>query len=219
VGYDIVVRGLGVAGSTLAYAASRAGFRVLGFDLASSYRKACGDVVTLRGYTWEVIRATGSLLTFVKRYSIRVGGVEAACIDFHRPVWAVVDKSKLVNELRAMAKSEGAELRVGKTREVDGARLVVDARGPYAHSLDRTVLTLRFIARARWEPSLALIDFDPHNVGFYWVFPMDDDGRIINIGSGFERVTNARVLEKLTLKYYKSTWGGPLEVLDVRGPL
>jgi flavin-dependent dehydrogenase len=84
---DILIHGLGVAGTTLAYLTSKLGFRVVGLDVAPYYRKACGDVVTLRSYTWELLRATGSVLTFARRFEVRVGGVEVAYLNLG-PVWA-----------------------------------------------------------------------------------------------------------------------------------
>ncbi|MFN4045950.1 MAG: NAD(P)/FAD-dependent oxidoreductase, partial [Acidilobaceae archaeon] len=105
--YDITVAGLGVAGSTLAYHASKHGFKVAGYDVAPTYRKACGDVVSVRGETWGIVRETGSMLTGVKKFSITAGGVEVAYIDVGSPIWVIVDKSKLVNTLRELAASLG----------------------------------------------------------------------------------------------------------------
>ena len=87
----ITVHGLGVAGSTLAYIASRMGFKVIGLDIAPRYRKACGDVVTLRGYTRELLKATGSILTFARSFEVKVGGVEVAYIDLRSPsgLWLI----------------------------------------------------------------------------------------------------------------------------------
>ncbi len=212
---DVAIYGLGVAGATLAYLASRAGFKVVGLDMSPVYRKACGDVVTLRGYTWELLRATGSLLNIVRRFEVRVGGVEVAYLDLG-PVWAMVDKPKLVNTLRSMAVVEGARVTVGKGVPGAGvASIVVDARGPYAHNPGGSVLTVRLIAKARWEDDLALLDFDPANIGFYWVFPLGD-GRV-NMGSGFKRVGDGSLLKLLTLRYYRRLAGEDPVVLDVRG--
>jgi flavin-dependent dehydrogenase len=99
----------------------------------------------------------------------------------------VVDKPKLVNTLRSMAEAEGAKIVKGKgAPEAGSDGVVVDARGPYAHNLNESVLTVRFIAKARWDDDSALLDFDPANLGFYRVFPLGD-GRI-NMGAGFKKV-------------------------------
>ncbi len=216
VGGDVVIYGLGVAGSTLAYLASSMGFKVTGFDMAPRYGKACGDVVTLRGFTWEVLRVTGSILEFVRRFEIRVGGVEVAYIDFKEPVWAMVDKPKLVNTLRSMAEADGARVIRGRGRpRADPRAFVVDARGPYAHSPGYSVLTVRVVAKARWEHDLALIDFDPWNLGFYWIFPLDDNR--INLGVGLASVGDGGILKELALKYYRRLAKTDPIVLDVRG--
>jgi flavin-dependent dehydrogenase len=212
---DILIHGLGVAGATLAYLTSKLGFKVVGLDVAPYYRKACGDVVTLRSYTWELLRATGSVLTFARRFEVRVGGVEVAYLNLG-PVWAVVDKPKLVNTLRSMAEAEGAKIVKGKgAPEAGSDGVVVDARGPYAHNLNESVLTVRFIAKARWDDDSALLDFDPANLGFYWVFPLGD-GRI-NMGAGFKKVEDGGLLKALTLKYYRRLTSENAQVLDVRG--
>lgn len=216
-GFDVVVCGLGVSGSSFAYLASRFGFRVLGFDVAPFYGKACGDVVTIRGFTWWFLRVTGSVLAFVRRFDVRVSGSTVAFVEFKGPVWAMVDKGVLVNTLRSMAEGEGATIRVGKLSCSRGPGLRVDARGPYAHDLSYSILTLRFKARARWEPELALIDFDVGNLGFYWIFPLDDEGRLVNIGAGFKRVRDARLLAGMVKAYYRRVTGGNLEILDTRG--
>ncbi|MFZ8793566.1 MAG: hypothetical protein ACO2O2_06755, partial [Acidilobaceae archaeon] len=188
---------------------------VVGLDVAPYYRKACGDVVTLRSYTWELLRATGSILTFARRFEVRVGGIEVAYLNLG-PVWAMVDKPKLVNTLRSMAEAEGAKIVKGKgAPEAGSDGVVVDARGPYAHNLNESVLTVRFIAKARGDDDSALLDFDPANLGFYWVFPLGD-GRV-NMGSGFRRVGDGRLLKLLTLRYYRRLTGGDPVVLDVRG--
>ncbi len=49
--------------------------------MSPAYRKACGDVVTLRGHTWELLRVTGSVLNIIRRFEVRVGGVEVAYLD------------------------------------------------------------------------------------------------------------------------------------------
>jgi flavin-dependent dehydrogenase len=213
----ITVHGLGVAGSTLAYIASRMGFKVIGLDIAPRYRKACGDVVTLRGYTRELLKATGSILTFARSFEVRVGGVEVAYIDFKEPVWAMVDKPKLVNTLRYMAEVEGAKILAGRGRIEGGRGLVVDARGPYSHRLEDTVLTVRLIAKTRWEPGLALIDFDVENMGFYWVFPLDDDGSLVNLGVGLMSVRDGSLLKALALRYYRRLRGLEPGVVDFKG--
>jgi flavin-dependent dehydrogenase len=84
---DILIQGLGVAGATLAYLTSKLGFRVVGLNVAPYYRMACGDVVTLRSHTWELLRAAGSILTFARRFKVRVGGIEVAYLNLG-PAWA-----------------------------------------------------------------------------------------------------------------------------------
>lgn len=215
--HDITVAGLGVAGSTLAYQASRHGFKVAGYDVAPIYRKACGDVVSVRGETWRIVKETGSMLTGVKKFSIRVGGTEVAYIDVGGPVWVVVDKSKLVNTLRELAASLGASIFRGKLSRLDNVEgIAVDARGPYSRGLEDAVITFRVIAECVWEPDTALIDFNVKNRGFYWVFPADADGRLVNLGAGFEKVKDGGLLRRLTLAYYRRVCDAR-RILDERG--
>ncbi len=215
--YDITIAGLGVAGSTLAYYASKHGFKVSGYDVAPTYRKACGDVVSVRGETWRIVRETESMITSVKKFSIGAGGVEVAYIDMGSPIWVVVDKSKLVKTLRELASSLGASIFKGKLSSLHSFKnIVVDARGPYSRSLEETVTAFRVIAECIWEPDMALIDFNVKNRGFYWVFPADAEGKLVNLGAGFETLKNGGLLRKLTLAYYRRVCG-PRRIMDERG--
>ncbi|MEM0497263.1 MAG: NAD(P)/FAD-dependent oxidoreductase [Acidilobaceae archaeon] len=207
-----------MAGSTLAYHSTLLGYDTIGYDITPYYKKACGDVLTIRDTTLRLLKATSSERAFVKNFSIRVNGREVSYLSFRSPIWAIMDKSKFVNTLREMAESNGAKIINKKGYpEVRGDSIVVDARGPYAWSLNSSILTYRLVAKASWEPETALIDFNVKRSGFYWVFPIDSDGRIINIGVGLTGVSNGRVLKKLVMRYYERIAKDSLIVIDERG--
>ncbi len=213
---EIVVAGLGVAGATLAYYAALRGFDVEGYDPAPNYMKACGDAVTLKPLTRRLVEETGSVVGGVKRYLIAVNGQVVSEFTFTSPVWAIVDKGRLVMGLREMAVSEGARLSLRHWRGERGVA-TVDARGPYSSSIKEAVFLYRVIAPSMgsWDDDTALLDFNVRERGVYWIFP-SGDGRV-NVGAGFESLWNAGAIESRLKRYYKAFTGAPLEPVDRRG--
>jgi len=217
-GHDIVVAGAGVAGATLAYEAARKGFTVKAYDVAARYAKACGDALTVRDETLEVARATGSLVTRVKRYMIAVDGEVVEEFSLPGPAWVIVDKALMVNKLREMAESEGAEIVHGRWGGERGKLYTVDARGPYARSFAEAVLLYRAITEAEWSPDTALLDFAVRERGVYWIFPADGEGRLVNVGGGFEGVKRGAEIKARVERYLRRWAGRGLEGLrDERG--
>jgi flavin-dependent dehydrogenase len=211
---EVVIAGLGVAGSTLAYFAAMRGFDVEAYDPAISYRKACGDAVTIRELTARLVKETGSEVGSVKSYMIAVNGRVVSEFSFKGPVWLIVDKHRLVQGLRSMAMAEGARFTWGAWSGARG-HVTVDARGPYARSYRFSVLLYRVIAPGGWDSSTALLDFNVRERGVYWVFPSHDG--MVNIGAGFEGIRDARVVESRLRSYFARVVGGTLEPVDRRG--
>lgn len=213
---DVVIAGGGISGSSLALFLSSKGFSVRVYDLAPTYRKACGDAVTLHDDVRRLVEESGSVVGYVRRYRILVEGRLVAELSFRGPVWAIVDKSSLVSWLREAAESEGAVFVRGPWRGERG-RITVDARGPYSRPLNEAILVYRMIARARWDGDLAVLDFRPSERGLYWVFPADGEGRSVNIGAGFDGVSSALVHRERVARYYKGVFGSKPDVVDERG--
>ncbi|MCE4599262.1 MAG: NAD(P)-binding protein [Desulfurococcales archaeon] len=212
---DVLIAGAGVAGAAAAYFLASRGFRVVAFDRMSSYGKACGDALTLRPGIYRLVDETESIKSEVRRYSVYVNGVEASTIEYPSTNWIIVDKTRLVNGLRELASVEGASI-VKRSWNGERGLYTIDARGPYSWGLNGSVMVFRFIAKARWEPDYALLDFRVDERGFYWVFPADFDGKIVNIGGGFEAVRSGNRLRLLVADYAKRFLGS-YEVLDERG--
>ncbi len=217
--HDLVIAGGGVAGSTLAYEAARRGFKVAFYDRARVYRKACGDAVTLRPGVEELVEKTGSILTRVSRFQVAVNGRRIAETVVKPAPWVIVDKAALVNSLREMATSEGAEFNHGEWMGERG-EYTVDARGPYSWGLKReyTVYVYRWIVGApgSWPPDTVLLDFDLKRLGFFWVFPASGDGSKVNIGGGFYRVWKLAGVKR-ELRDYAARLLGSYRILDERG--
>ncbi|BAA79113.2 conserved hypothetical protein [Aeropyrum pernix K1] len=213
----VSIGGLGVSGATLAYLLAREGFRVEAFDVARGYRKACGDALTLKPFTEEIARATRSVVTLVTRYIIAVNGEVVQDLSLKPPPWAIVDKALLVSRLREMAEAEGAELKAGSWPGPVGGRLSVDARGPLADTVKDAVFLYRVYSKAEWEPDTVYLDFNVRDRGVYWVFPADGEGRLVNIGAGFEGVWSGREVEMRIARLHKTLLGSTLEPVDRRG--
>lgn len=187
--YDAIVAGLGPGGSMAAYQLARRGLRVAGYDIQASYRKVCGDALTIREEYRKLVEESGTVKTIVKDFVIAVNGKEVQRITFRGANWYIIDKGGLVGYLRSLAEAEGAQLHRGPApRHGGGNALFVDARGPYAHFPLRRgeyVIVYRGLARAKgWDPETALLDFVPEETGLFWLFPNDDKG-VVNFGGGF----------------------------------
>ncbi len=211
----IVIAGGGVAGSYLAYKLASMGFDVTLYDRVSSYGKACGDALTLRPGIERIVEETNSLRAEVKSYTVYVNGVRVADVEFPSRNWVIIDKSKFVNGLRKMAEAERTTIITGEWSGELGD-LTVDARGPYAWKLRYSVMVYRIIARAKWDPDYAVLDFRVGERGFYWVFPADSEGRTVNIGGGFEAHKKLSSVKRQVMEYSAKMLGG-FEVVDERG--
>ncbi|MEB3817010.1 MAG: NAD(P)/FAD-dependent oxidoreductase [Desulfurococcales archaeon] len=184
-GDGVTILGLGPAGATLAYEASRRGIPVRGYDIARRYTKACGNATPRGGAAHYLAEYLDAVITDVDTFHILVNGREIETLTPRRPLWVILDKGRFVDGLRELAVSEGASItythRLGR---YGGGKLLVDARGPYSNLADGTrTLIYRVIARARWPENEALIDFRVDLEGLYWVFPAGHNA--VNAGAGF----------------------------------
>ncbi len=216
---DVVVQGLGVAGSLLAARLALQGFRVRAYDLSRDYLKPCGEQLTLEETPLRVARSTGAIKTIVRTVDVAVSGKLVTSVTMKPSKWAIIDKPRMIAALREMAKAEGSEVVWGPAAQVPGA-LTVDARGPYSGPRtfrEGLALALRVVARVRsWEGDLALLDFWPALGGLFWVFPYDSEGKVVNAGAGFVGVSNANFVRDQVIKYLRHLLG-PHEVLEVKG--
>jgi len=207
---DVLILGLGVAGSYAAWRIASSGFTVTAYDPVKSYRKACGDATPADALSGHLAAKLGVVLNEVRVFHIEVEGREIARVEFSSPAWYIIDKAGFVNTLRSMAVSEGARILY---RPPDGgdSSILVDARGPYT---GRDYMMLhRVIARTRWDPEVALIDFRPGEGGLYWIFP---HGEHVNVGGGFISVGSLRETSSL-VHAYASRMLGEYAVVDERG--
>ena len=217
-GVDVSIGGLGVAGATLAYLLASKGFKVRAYDVAKGYHKACGDAVTVRPQTLEIARQTGSIVTAIRRFVIAVNGNVVHDFELSPPPWIIVDKARMVSRLREMASELGAEIIHGSW--VRGREPIwVDARGPYSRSAKNAIFLYRVYTTSRWSGDTVMLDFNVEERGVYWIFPVDTDGKMVNIGAGFEGVNSAVEVERRLKKYHKRVVGEPLETIDRRGAL
>ncbi len=211
----VVVAGGGVAGSSLALQLASQGVEVDLYDRMMSYGKACGDALTLRPGIEKLVEETESYRGEVGRYTVRVEGREVAYVGLGRRNWVIIDKRRLVDGLRGIAEAEGARIHYRPWAGEKGD-ITVDARGPYAWRLRGSVMVYRIIARAEWERDHALLDFRVSSRGFYWVFPADPEGKMVNIGGGFEEYPKLGQVKASVFRYARELLGG-FEVLDERG--
>ncbi len=212
---EVLIAGAGVAGSAAAYFLSSKGFKVVALDRMSSYGKACGDALTLRPGLYKLAEEIDSVKGEVRSYSVYVDGVEASTVEYPSANWIIIDKAKFVDGLRQLAITEGASIIKG-VWQGDRGYYTIDARGPYSWKLRGSVMVFRFIAKTKWNPDHAILDFRVAERGFYWIFPADFDGNMVNIGAGFEAITDGKHLRSLIIRYANNMLGS-YEILDARG--
>ncbi len=192
----IAIRGLGVAGSYIAYLLSQNNIDVYGYDIMRKYMKPCGDAVTLRPWIKALLEELKVVKTRVKNIKVLSNGKNIVEASSKEPYWYIIDKPLLVEKLREKAAKHGAVLSYGRGEQQKISEkcidcLWIDARGPYIHLQNKNtyVITLRYFVETSWDPELALLDFRPSLGGLFWIFPADSEGRIVNMGGGFFQTT------------------------------
>ena len=200
----IAVAGAGPAGAGFAAEMARLGQggQVTIFERDLEYRKPCGDVVLE-----DVLRETPvppPILNRVRRFELRVKGSPVFEAEYPRPLWYVIDKPAWVRSLRAYAVDRGARLihsNAHLPKLVGEYDVIVDARGPFANNgLSKLTIT-RAIVEHPVDPEGVLIDFDPIEMGFLWVFPHEKHASNIGLAYKGERSPHKRLLKLLEKEY------------------
>ncbi|WP_292320396.1 NAD(P)/FAD-dependent oxidoreductase [Caldisphaera sp.] len=200
---DIIIAGLGVSGSTLAYALSSKGFKITAYDPIKKYDKACGEQITGTENTIGLMKKSDSIITIPNFFSIYVNNKESSTIDFGgSSPWYIVNKSRFVQYLREASISNGVEVIYNNWKGEKGS-ITVDARGPFSGSLKNKILVKRYILKTEWDPNHVILDFRPNEGGLYWIFPADNDGKLVNMGGGFVNLWNDEILSKSIMEYAK----------------
>ncbi len=190
----VVVKGLGISGSYLLYRLSREpNIEVSGFDISKKYVKPCGDAVTLRPWIRDLLEELDVVRASVTKYTVKVEGKTVFEASLKEPYWYIVDKALLVEKLRVLAAKNGARIEYTRSHDKEryscnGSRdcIIVDARGPFPHiKTTKYVVAIRYLARAGWDVSHALLDFYPRYGGLFWMFPANAREGIVNFGGGF----------------------------------
>jgi flavin-dependent dehydrogenase len=197
----ISIIGGGIAGSYIAWLLSKEGFKISLFDPQKKYRKACGDSTPKDSLSGVLAEDFNVDLNYVQNFKILINGIEVRNVYFRKPIWIIIDKWKLVDNLRASALEYGTKyFRTALSPRTlkDKVDLVIDARGPFAAK--DYILVYRVVVRASWPEDLALIDFRPKEGGLYWIFPHGDN--TVNAGGGFMYV-NTINLKRLVTNYIK----------------
>lgn len=209
---DVLILGLGVSGSYAAWRIAEKGFRVTGYDPQRVYAKACGDATPSSALSGRLADRLNAVLDTVSSFHIAVNGAIVREVNFAGAAWYIIDKTRFVQAMRENASSTGATIEYGRPPQ-GRASLVVDARGPYSRK--DYIILYRIIARARWDPGLALIDFRPSHGGLYWIFPRGDG--VVNVGGGFLLFTGGYKALVSAIREYARSLLGEYEVLKAGG--
>jgi len=199
--HDVVIVGAGVAGSIVGRLLGRHGFNVRLVDMTPAYTKPCGEVVptSLIGMLSKARLEHPSVVDKINFFQFYdAGGRLVREVGFNTPVWHSIDKSGWVNNLR-----EGMELARGAVKDLGSikARIVVDARGPFA-SRGLKVVVWRGYARTRDFEGRAAIILSRNPFGIAWIFGHGDEA---NVGGGFLGIGEPRRLSMRLLQRHGVT--------------
>lgn len=198
----IAIIGGGVSGSLLAYLLTSHGYEVKLFDIKDKYYKPCGDIVP------NVYRSPieWKIKFNIKNFAFYIDNERIYDVSYRSTKWLSIDKSGWINYMRSRVTQVIGNVKP-KKEDYD---LIIDAKGPY--NMDRTVVyTTRALLKVGNFNDEAILEFDSHYTGFYWIFP-EEEG-IYNVGAGFLENKNSK---NLLLKYIKERFRN-FEILDIRG--
>ncbi len=200
---DIVIAGLGVSGSSLAYALSNKGYKISAYDPVKRYEKACGEQVSASYNSINLLKKSNSIITMPNDISIYVNNKEVSNINFGgNTPWYIINKPNFIQYLRDSALSNGVNI-INKPWKNERGIITVDARGPFSGNLKDKILVKRYIVETEWDPNHVILDFRPNELGLYWIFPADDQGKLVNLGGGFVNLWDDEKLTKLIIDYAK----------------
>jgi digeranylgeranylglycerophospholipid reductase len=220
---NITIAGLGIAGSRLASLLARSGFGITAYDPDPLYRKPCGEAVPVNDYIEGIIEEYTRIKAEVDSFKVLVDGVTVYEETSNKPVWYIIDKSLLVRNLRSEAESNGARFIWDKTsipdinRSVSSGNIIVDARGPFSSSYNKTIPVYRMVYKPKtnWSMNEVLIEFDSKRMGFYWIFPSDSRKGLVNAGGGFYQLPKQCNLTMMVNNYVREKTG--IEEIKTRG--
>ena len=212
---SVVIAGLGIAGSRLAGLLAASGFEVTAYDPDPLYRKPCGEAVPVNDYTESIVRKYTKVKAMVDSFKVIVDGVTVYDENIGKPVWFIIDKSLLVQNLRSEAQDNGAQFIWGKINATETNRpssndsVLVDARGPFSPGQGRVIPVYRVVYKPKidWPMNEVLIEFDSKRMGFYWIFPSDSSNRLVNAGGGFYGLSKQCNLPMMVKEYIKRRTG------------
>ncbi|MCI4396504.1 MAG: hypothetical protein JHC28_02985 [Thermoprotei archaeon] len=156
------------------------------YDGECPYRKPCGEA--LLNLNMEIYDVDPPIAEEIRDFHVAICGELIAERHFSSPAWFIINKQEWVESMRAEVKKMGGRLICSRVRPTEMiSSLVIDARGPFAEG-KRRIPIARAIVEGKEPFSGVLMDFDPDNVGFYWIFP--SKGKVLNVGYGSLNVKN-----------------------------
>ncbi len=199
--------GAGISGAYLAYLlTNEIELEIVIYDYDPYYKKPCGEVVPARIFKDLTSDAKKLLLQYttrgIRRFKISMNNTSVAEIEATRDIWYVIDKQRLVLDLRRKAIDKGARLvykYVTSYQDIrDNTSIIVDARGPFTNSVNPKVPVYNAILECNRSMDTVYLNFNTKTTGFAWVFPSHKHGTV-NIGGGYLKVPRNLKKHVLTL--------------------
>lgn len=195
--------GAGVSGSLLASLLTKHSIAVNLKDLKSSYFKPCGDIVPniyKPKISWKVKYE-------IKKFKFLLDNELIYDIKYRYPKWIVIDKWGWINEMRNYVIKNNKNLEYDEKHDII---LNIYANGPY--NMDREIVyTSRALVNVENFDDTAVLEFNSHYTGFFWIFPNEEG--IYNVGAGFLEYKDSKslLLDYINKKFHK------YKIIDIRG--
>ncbi|MGC8752648.1 MAG: hypothetical protein ACP5RO_03810 [Fervidicoccaceae archaeon] len=151
------------------------------YDGECPYKKPCGEA--LLNQDMKIYDIDPPIIKEVKDFYISIEGNVIAERHYSTPIWFIIDKEEWISLMRREVIRLGGKMKCARLRPfTENGFLTIDARGPFTEEKKRRIPIARAILEGEIPYEGVLLDFDPKNVGFYWIFP--SKGKKFNAGYG-----------------------------------
>lgn len=160
------------------------------------YRKPCGEA--LLNQDMEIYDIEPPIIEEVKDFYIKMNGMLLAERHYSKALWFIIDKEEWISSLRNEAIRLGGKLKCVRSRiYTEKGFITVDSRGPFTDNKKRKIPIARAIIEGEVDFDGVVMDFDPENIGFYWIFPAKRNTLNAGYGSLLSRKPTNPLLEYL----------------------
>jgi flavin-dependent dehydrogenase len=200
----VTIVGYGPSAAALVSRLTELGYppkKITVFTGGKEYTKPCGEAVPKDGLA--VFRQKPRIYANIRKFVIGTRERKYA-IDFEEPEWIIIDKKELIERHRTKQEKEGVLFHDKRTRpenvEKKYGGIIVDARGPFTVNGLTKIPVARAIIDTGEKLDKVVLKYVPEKIGFYWMFPSQNNKVNIGYGSFIEKKP-----EKMITSFFKGS--------------